>query len=82
MICLPVVLQYYRALSVVETNNEIKSLIIREQQEIERILMELTDCEIESPSKCGDRLTLDFIFAKAKLSRSELPVPNCPVLRF
>jgi len=64
---------FIEPLSVVETNNEIKALLIREQQEIERILAELTGkvAEIKDLLKANVDIVarLDFMFAKAKLSR-------------
>lgn len=64
---------FIEPLSVVETNNEIKALLIREQQEIERILMELTGkvAGIKDFLKINVEIasSLDFMFAKAKLSR-------------
>ncbi len=64
---------FIEPLSVVEANNEIKALLIREQHEIERILMELTAKVAEISTELGVNLKivaqLDFMFAKAKLSR-------------
>jgi len=64
---------FIEPLSVVEINNEIKALLIREQQEIERILAELTGkvAEIKDLLKANVDIVarLDFMFAKAKLSR-------------
>lgn len=64
---------FIEPLAVVETNNEIKALLIREQQEIERILMELTGkvAEIKDLLRVDVEIVsqLDFMFAKAKLSR-------------
>ena len=64
---------FIEPLAVVEANNEIKALLVREQHEIERILAELTSRVAE----VGEDLTvnvgilgqLDFMFSKAKLSR-------------
>ncbi len=63
---------FVEPMSVVNMNNEIRDLKSKEQQEIERILMELSAmvCEYSHPifvdykSVCE----LDFMFAKAKLS--------------
>lgn len=63
---------FVEPMSVVNANNEIRDLKSREQQEIERILMELSAqvCEnshaifVDYKSVCE----LDFMFAKARLS--------------
>lgn len=64
---------FIEPLTVVEANNEIKALLIREQHEIERILMELTQRVAEINTELGINIgilaRLDFMFAKAKLSR-------------
>ncbi len=64
---------FIEPLSVVEANNEIKALLIREQHEIERILMELTSKVGEIIAELNYNMQLlarlDFMFAKAKLSR-------------
>lgn len=63
---------YVEPMAVVEANNNIKQLKIKEQVEIERILQELTSeigGIIESiKSNISILARLDFIFAKAKLS--------------
>ncbi|KNY25300.1 endonuclease MutS2 [Pseudobacteroides cellulosolvens] len=75
---------FIEPLSVVEANNGIKQLMIKEQVEIERILQELTGevAVIIEPLKANISMlaTLDFIFAKAKLSadyRCVSPKINC-----
>jgi len=64
---------FIEPLAVVEANNEIRALMIREQQEIERILAVLTAqvAEISEPLKMDLEIAtrLDFLYAKAKLSR-------------
>lgn len=73
---------YIEPAAVVEANNRIRQLRIRERQEIERILGELTSgvCEIldELLSDLGLLTELDFAFAKARLSLEYRC--SCPVL--
>ena len=63
---------FIEPMTVVELNNEIRELLAKEKQEIDRILMALS----AEASACGDDIrcdytvltALDLIFAKAKLS--------------
>lgn len=63
---------FIEPLSVVQLNNQIKELYIKEQQEIERILRKLSTIAAEHSSILKSNLeiltTLDFIFAKGELS--------------
>ena len=73
---------FVEPLSIVEANNEIKALFIREQHEIERILEELTTKVAQVKTEIEVNLEilahLDFMFAKAKLSRDMNAI--CPHL--
>lgn len=65
---------YIEPFAVVELNNEIRELKMKEQAEIERILLELTGLIGEQPEAVRSNqdalATLDFIFAKGKLALS------------
>ena len=62
---------YIEPMSVVEANNELKELYIKENAEIEKILRELSELVAESSeyikSNQDKLIELDFIFAKARL---------------
>ena len=73
---------FIEPMSLVNLNNEIKELKLKEKAEIERILMELSNKvydEIEIIESNYKILTeLDFIFAKAKYSSSiKWNMPDC-----
>lgn len=65
---------YIEPFAVVELNNEIRELKLKEQAEIERILLTLTALVGENPEAVRSNqdclATLDFIFAKGKLALS------------
>ncbi|MFU0799257.1 MAG: endonuclease MutS2 [Xylanivirga thermophila] len=73
---------FIEPMAVVEANNEIRELMLKEKQEIERILLDLTEkvqyvhSDIKHTMDVLARL--DFIFAKAKYSLSIRGV--CPKL--
>ncbi len=73
---------FVEPLSIVEANNEIKGLFVKEQQEIERILEDLTAKVAMVKPELEINLEilahLDFMFAKAKLSRDMNAI--CPHL--
>jgi DNA mismatch repair protein MutS2 len=73
---------FIEPISVVEANNEIKTLQLKEQQEIERILRMLTSKVSEIREELSLNLKilakLDFMFAKARLSMDFNSV--CPEL--
>ncbi|MGI6085541.1 MAG: endonuclease MutS2 [Acetivibrionales bacterium] len=73
---------FVEPLSIVEANNEIKALLVKEQHEIERILQELSGLVAEIEEELGINIEmlsrLDFMFAKAKLSRDMNGI--CPSL--
>lgn len=63
---------YIEPLAVVDLNNELRELKLKEQAEIEKILMELTALVGEHPGEIRNNQeilqVLDFIFAKGKLA--------------
>ncbi|MDD4494750.1 MAG: endonuclease MutS2 [Eubacteriales bacterium] len=63
---------FIEPIAVVQTNNEIKELRIKEKTEIEKILSELTSAVVEDIAGLKTDMELlariDFTFAKAKLS--------------
>ena len=65
---------FVEPLSVVKLNNELRELEIKEQKEIEAVLAALSnlaaDYQAELKSNMEILIHLDFVFAKAQLSRS------------
>lgn len=63
---------FVEPMAIVEMNNDLKQLKLQEAEEIERILTELTQMVAEKHESIKTNVeilaTLDFIFAKAKLS--------------
>lgn len=68
--------------SVVEANNELQELAVKEKAEIEKILAELTILvsEISEEIKCNYEgiIDIDLCFAKAKLANAQKAV--CPIM--
>lgn len=65
---------FIEPMSVVKSNNDLKELAVKEQEEIERILAELSNLaglEVENLDyNLRTLIELDFIFAKASLSKA------------
>ncbi len=63
---------FVEPMAVVELNNELRELEIKEREEIERILLELSGLIAEEAENIGNNQgilqRLDFIFAKGKLA--------------
>lgn len=63
---------FVEPMAVVELNNELKELKVKEQKEIERILSELTEMVAQNSESIIENQkileTVDFIFAKGKLA--------------
>ncbi|MDU5471408.1 MAG: endonuclease MutS2 [Peptoniphilus harei] len=74
---------YIEPMAVVEANNDLKELYIKENQEIEKILRELSELVGETSEEIKSNqeklIELDFIFAKARLAlnyHSNMPKLN------
>ncbi len=65
---------FVEPMAVLKLNNELRELELKEEKEIERILATLSSLTAEDPKALENDLTLltklDFIFARAMLSRS------------